>query len=300
MKYIEDVQELRTIRKASVERIVSVLEDLVTEVVRAERSIEERIAEFHRSQTTFRITRWFEVELRMPQENDSAMVFDGPFLYRCFKEQGRIRKERINGRLMVLECLGKGFLDLQARYARMGLRLTKFAKALDVGITPAVAAAPKGQKRDRFKTDREARCRLMGQTIRQLEGSLEKLDEEADELIFDFNEIEGKFKRYGSLLCRWDVPSRMPATSVSVPAGPEVFYISFNRTHRMTKPIGYLYEKVHGKKPRARVTLTHEMIQRSRLGKYYSRYRSAYAAIQEIRHKRSSIIEVLEKIQRLS
>lgn len=298
MSYIETLNLVKKVRRESAYALADSVRLAGVRLVEIEEALQSWITKFHGEQHGFRIAEWYEVDLPLPRKNETAVGFKGPFLNRCRRNYGSVTKKRISNENEIRGICGKEFLELRSEYSRLTVKLGAVASILDIRCSPDLAGVPKKEKRCCYVLNRNDRIAELVGAIRDLEGALVEIDGHAEEMIFEFNAIEGGRKRYGSLLARWELPSRIPAKTLSGPSGPAVFFVSFNRTKRMTSPISELYERVHQRKPKGVCPLTKPMIQKSRLGKYHRRYREAYRNLLSVRSQRIELIQVLENIDK--
>lgn len=298
MEYVESLSRLRRIREITIEAVAAEIENEAREFARVSDRLREAISEFHDGQRTYRISTWWQLDTALPKDYSTAVAEYGPYLSYCEQAGGRIKKKRVSDTSEVKRVLGAEMSALISRYKRLGTKLGGITELLNLHCTLERGELPKGKVREAFNAEARERMSGASQAVRNLASSLMKLDEMCDEAIFDFNAIEGKRKRYGSFLSRWETPSRLPGKTFAGPTGPSVFYISFTRGKRLSAPIRNLYLKVHQRSPRGEVPLTKQMVQKSRLGKHMHAYRDAYKAILNLRHERNEIIDTLKAIQK--
>lgn len=298
MSYVETVKTLTELRQKNVSNLGDAVKRLFHELLEVESKLEVIAERFHADQLQYRLDEWHEITFRLPGTSGSSMVFSGPFLSSCTREERKVIKRRVSRGELVRKIVGKDFVACRTRYVQLGEKLSAISNLLDVRIAPRVAAQPKGMRRAAFVADRLDRLERVVGVIGQLGAVIDSLDEKAEEAILAFNDIEGSAKRYGSLLSRWELPSRIPSTTLSGPVGPKAYFIAFNRTHRMTKPLEVLYQRVHARTPKEPCPLTRQMAQRSRLGRIYKRYREAYRNLVAVREERDAQIEILTTIKK--
>lgn len=222
----------------------------------------------------------------------------GPYLSFCTRTNGRIKKVRVSDSTRFKEVVGGELAVAISEYRRLSNRLSAVTELLNLHCTLDRSSVSKGQVQEAFRKEAAVRIIEACKTIHGLSDSLDKIDADCDEAIFEFNAVEGKRKRYGSFLARWETPSRMPSKTFTGPTGPSVFYIAFTRGKRLSAPIRNLYLKVHQRSPRGEVPLTKQMVQKSRLGKHMQAYRDAYKRILILRHERNQLIDVLKAVQK--
>lgn len=298
MDYIQSVQHLRSIRANCIAELADKVEGLVDSLIVSERAVIEKVEEFHDSQRTFRVSNWYQVDWVLPKPYSTAVALQGPYLSECKKVGPRVNKQRINDPDTVRGIMGADLVQSISTYREAAIRLGKMAADLDMKSSVDRSQVRKSERISVFRKDRDQRIRRMPDTVRGLRKAIDHIDLAIDDSILDFNAIEGKRKRYGSFLTRWEVPSKLPQKTLAGPAGPSVFYIAFNRGKRMSAPIAGLYRRVHQRNPKGETPLTRQMIQKSRLGKFSADYRSAYKDLGLLRAQRNEIIEKLKDVQK--
>ena len=298
MDYVRAVQELRSIRTSSIEEIAERVESLVEMLLDSEHRLREEMDAFHSSQRTFRITSWYQLDWVIPQAHTTAVALQGPYLSTCEKDGAKVRKKRLSDPSTLKAVIGKGLAQRISAHREAAVKLGQMAADLDLRASVDRDQVRKSKRMAAFTEERDRRLRRLPATIRSFGEALQQIDRSIDDAILDFNAIEGKKRRYGSLLARWEVPSNLPQKTLSGPAGPGVFYIAFNRGQRMSAPIVGLYKRVHQRSPKGETPLTRQMIQKSRLGKFTADYRSAYKNLGLLRVQRNDIIEKLRDIQK--
>lgn len=298
MEYLEGLKQLREVRRVTIQDLAEKVRVLGETFVSTEKTLKELIGEFHSAQRGYRVSVWWQFDWTLPREYSSQISLSGPYLSHCHKRGQAVRKKRVP-----LDQCEPGLVwpDLRnaiSEYREVGTRLNVVASELDLKCSLDRKSLPKSQSMAGFVEESRKRVGLMPQTILQLSDVMDELDGVVDEALLDFNAIEGQRRRYGSFLARWEVPSKLPAKSLSGPTGPGVFYVAFNRGKRMSSPIRNLYLRVHQRAPKGETPLTKQMIQKSRLGKFTSEYRTAYKQLLLVRSERDSVIERLKALQK--
>lgn len=298
MEYTQSLIKLRNVRHDTIQGVSHTLERDAESFAKAGEVLAEMIDGFHERQRTFRISEWFQLDMVLPKERSTMISCYGPYLSFCTRTNGRVRKVRISDSTKFREVVGAELTVAISEYRRLGNRLNATTEILNLRCTLHRSSVSKGQVYAEFRKEASLRISEACNTIQGASDALDKIDSDCDEAIFEFNAIEGKRKRYGSFLARWETPSRMPSKTFTGPTGPSVFYIAFTRGKRLSAPIRNLYLKVHQRAPRGEVPLTKQMVQKSRLGKHMQAYRDAYKQILILRHERDQLIDVIKAVQK--
>lgn len=298
MEYLESLARLKEIRAETIKELAEGVHALAEQFLVAEARLEHFIQEFHESQKGYRVSVWWQLDWVIPRPYSSSVTLSGPYLSDCMKEGSSVKKKRLTLDQEASEVLGKELVSAISAYREAGSRLNGLAEILDSKCSLDRRKLPKKKVLKAFRQESERRVRQIEQTIRGFASGLDQIDSGLDEAVFDFNAIEGRRRRYGSFLARWEAPSRIPARTLSGPSGPGVFYIAFTRGKRMSAPIRNLYLRVHQRPPKAETPLTKQMIQKSRLGKFTTEYRAAYKQILILKSERDSVIATLKAVQK--
>lgn len=298
MEYTESLKELRRVRRETIKSVSRTLESDAESFTKVGEALAEMMEAFHDRQRTYRISEWFQLDMALPKKHSTMISTYGPYLSFCTRKNGKVRKTRISDSVRFREVIGAELASAISEYRRLGNRLNATTEILNLRCTLDRSSVPKGQVYAEFCKEASLRIAQAHTTIGETSDALDKIDSDCDEAIFEFNSIEGKRKRYGSFLARWETPSRMPSKTFTGPTGPSVFYIAFTRGKRMSAPIRSLYLKVHQRAPRGEVPLTKQMVQKSRLGKHMQAYRDAYKQIRILRHERDQLIDIIKLVQK--
>lgn len=298
MEYTESLKLLRRLRHDTIKDVSDAIRRDAKAFAQIGQALTEMVYEFHEAQRTYRISEWWQLDMVLPKDYSTMVSTYGPYLSFCTRSNGRIKKTRVSDSERFREVVGSDLAVTISEYKRLGNRLSAITELLNLHCTLDRASLSKGQVQDAFRKESLCRIEEACTTMQGLSDSLDKIDADCDEAIFEFNAIEGKRKRYGSFLARWETPSRMPSKTFAGPTGPSVFYIAFTRGKRLSAPIRNLYLKVHQRSPRGEVPLTKQMVQKSRLGKHMQAYRDAYKQILILRHERNQLIDVIKAVQK--
>lgn len=298
MEYTESLKELRRVRRDTIRNVSEKIRSDAKAFARIGETLAQNVDAFHRGQRTYRISEWWQLDMVLPKDYSTMVSVYGPYLSFCTRLNGRIKKNRVSDSDRFREVVGPELASTISEYRRLGNRLSSVTEILNLHCTLDRTSLSKGHVQASFRAESLSRIDLACATVLRLSDALDKIDADCDEAVFEFNAIEGKRKRYGSFLARWETPSRMPSKTFAGPTGPSVFYIAFTRGKRLSAPIRNLYLKVHQRSPRCEVPLTKQMVQKSRLGKHMQAYRDAYKQILVLRHERNQLIDVIKAVQK--
>ena len=95
MAYLEAVTQIANQRRHSISDLADRVEAMADRLLCVEELLHQWIATFHRSQRSFRVNHWHQVDFVLPTASGTSVSFKGPYLSSCERKGRSVRRQRV-------------------------------------------------------------------------------------------------------------------------------------------------------------------------------------------------------------